>query len=80
MTIYDMKCKSKILIQEKIEVGELHVVCYKLAGKSLRPAIFAEASVVPNVIGMIVSSFETECSTHAPIVPQSPASLTSCLF
>ena len=62
MTINDMKCSSNISIQIKSEVGKLQVVCYKLAGNSLRQANFTEPSVVPNVIGMIVSCFETECS------------------
>ena len=46
MTIYDMKCSSKILIQIKSEVGKPEVLCYQLAGNSLRPANFSQPSVV----------------------------------
>ena len=57
MIFYDMKCSSNILIQIKSEVAKLEVVCYKLAGNSLQPTNFTESSVVPNVVGMIVSCF-----------------------
>ena len=40
MTVYDIKCSSKLLIQVKSELWKLDMGCYKLAENSLRPANF----------------------------------------